>query len=306
MTVPSNQGQYTFIWTEGSWQPFDLFQLSALSAGDPGFPTRPWVILVHGFTADLNSMSTIAERLTLANYLCLGYQYPSYRNIALNGSRLRALLLQQKWLFAKQLATPPFVIVAHSMGGLVSRAMLLNANAIDVAHVKGLVRGIVSLGTPHDGTLTSAEDTQRLMKAIRRYTESVLKMPTLHRGSNFSAALEIAKEDKEKVIDKLNAAPSLPIASISGGWEYRYVAGGFLTVIGQAFQNLWIRSRIERPHDGLVPERSSDITGVLRGRAEALKHWGKSGYATWEEINHSDLVINQVVFGALQEAITSL
>jgi pimeloyl-ACP methyl ester carboxylesterase len=203
------------------------------------------------------------------------------------------------------------VIVAHSMGGLVSRAILLNANAVEAIDLSKLIRGIVSLGTPHDGTLTSVTYTQRLMKAILRHAEWAAKVPlrrAVSRGSNVVTARELAKQDGEKVIETLNARATRAFRtiSISGGWEYRYVDENFLKVLVQAVLNLLVKAQLPTPHDGLVPEISSDITRVLTKRIEAVSHLGKSGYANWQEINHSDLVVDQVVFGAVNDGLKRL
>src|SRR6267142_2486556 len=160
------EGQYIFKWTGDSWEPFDFSQLNGLSRPDKEFPAKPWVLLVHGFTADLTSMSTIARRLTKAKYLCLGFQYRSDQSITSNGRILCQLLLNQNWIVTRPPEKPPFTIVAHSMGGLVSRAIFLDARGFEVARIKELGRGIVSLGTPHDGTLTSASNAKRLMKVV--------------------------------------------------------------------------------------------------------------------------------------------
>ncbi|MFZ1461167.1 MAG: hypothetical protein WAU38_10275 [Ignavibacteria bacterium] len=101
-------------------------------------PTGPPVIFVHGM------MATIAEWDSL--FLALGsgfksqhnvyaYQYNWQDSIMINGRILKDSVT------AKGLINP--IIVAHSMGGLVSRAYIANG---------GQITKLVTLGTPHLGT----------------------------------------------------------------------------------------------------------------------------------------------------------
>lgn len=70
-----------------------------------------------------------------------GYSYPTYYNIATNGAALAA---QLQTLAATPGAPSRVILVAHSMGGMVARSA--------AALVPNLTLGVITLGTPHEGT----------------------------------------------------------------------------------------------------------------------------------------------------------
>lgn len=101
-------------------------------------PTGPPVIFVHGMGGTIAEWDSILDVLTYEfktrhNVYC--FQYDWRDSLMINGRALRDSL------FANELYSP--IIIAHSMGGLVSRAYVASG---------GAVTKLVTLGTPHRGT----------------------------------------------------------------------------------------------------------------------------------------------------------
>lgn len=101
-------------------------------------PTGPPVIFVHGMTGQISNWDSIFANLDAgfkSRHNVYAYQYNWQDSIMINGRILKDSVT------AKGLVNP--IIVAHSMGGLVSRAYVASG---------GLITKLVTLGTPHSGT----------------------------------------------------------------------------------------------------------------------------------------------------------
>jgi pimeloyl-ACP methyl ester carboxylesterase len=110
-----------------------------------GRATRP-VLLIHGILCNRGVWRAVEPRLHAAG---LGPVHavnmePLFADIELQAKRVEPelLALQQQCEGAR------VIIVAHSMGGLVARALLRNVGA-------GGISRIVTLGSPHHGTMFS-------------------------------------------------------------------------------------------------------------------------------------------------------
>ena len=83
------------------------------------------------------------------------FTYPSYRSFVETGDALAARLLELR----RDRQIGGFVIVGHSMGGLLARQVLVSPEGQDGAvDVPSLVKGIITLGTPHTGTTVASDD----------------------------------------------------------------------------------------------------------------------------------------------------
>jgi pimeloyl-ACP methyl ester carboxylesterase len=101
-------------------------------------PTGPPVIFVHGMTGSLKNWDSIISHLSnnfLSKHKVYVYQYNWKDSVRINGRILKDSVE------AAGLSDP--IIIAHSMGGLVSRAYIASG---------GQISKLVTLGTPHLGT----------------------------------------------------------------------------------------------------------------------------------------------------------
>ena len=101
-------------------------------------PTGPPVVFVHGMGATIGEWNSLLNSLDAnfkSRHNVYAYQYNWQDSIMINGRILKDSIT------AKGLVNP--IIIAHSMGGLVSRAYIANG---------GQITKLITLGTPHRGT----------------------------------------------------------------------------------------------------------------------------------------------------------
>ena len=101
-------------------------------------PTGPPVVFVHGMTGTLAEWDSLLVHLDAgfkSRHNVYSYQYNWQDSIMINGRILKDSVT------AKGLVNP--ILIAHSMGGLVSRAYIANG---------GQITKLVTLGTPNLGT----------------------------------------------------------------------------------------------------------------------------------------------------------
>ncbi len=102
-------------------------------------PTGPPVIFVHGMDGSMTNWDTIVMNLSAefkAKHNVYEYQYNWKDSIIINGRQLK------HDVDSAGFSQPP-ILIAHSMGGLVSRGYVVSGGAITQ---------LVTLGTPHLGT----------------------------------------------------------------------------------------------------------------------------------------------------------
>jgi pimeloyl-ACP methyl ester carboxylesterase len=130
---------------DGLWRPFDF-----LFKGHPGVyflgaydSTKIPVLFVHGINGTPQNFRTLIGRLDRRRFQPWVYYYPS-------GAALSSVadhLTQTMRKLQVQYGFPRFVVVAHSMGGLVSRGFLLRY----AKEGRAAVPLFVSIATPWDG-----------------------------------------------------------------------------------------------------------------------------------------------------------
>lgn len=131
---------------KGLWKPFDFLWNSK-----PGLyflenydPNKTPVLFVHGINGTPLDFKKLIERLDRTRFQPWVYYYPSGMKLQTIGLYLDRLVMQLKFLhdFKRML------LVAHSMGGLVSRRALLDHAE---AFGDGLIPLFVSIATPWNG-----------------------------------------------------------------------------------------------------------------------------------------------------------
>lgn len=127
----------------------------ALASVGPG-PGGRILLLVHGLCMDESAFARAETPLgaSLASDLGLSpvaLRYNTGRHVSTNGRELSALL--EAFLAGGSAPPPELTIVAHSMGGLVTRSALRAAATAGHGWPRSL-RSVVFLGTPHHGAPT--------------------------------------------------------------------------------------------------------------------------------------------------------
>jgi uncharacterized alpha/beta hydrolase family protein len=134
------------IAEDGLWRPYDF-----LFKGHPGIyflgaydSTKIPVLFVHGINGTPQNFHTLIDRLDRNRFQPWVYYYPSGAALASVADHLTQTMrkLQVQYGFTR------FVVVAHSMGGLVSRGFLQRYGA---GGGKAQVPLFVSIATPWDG-----------------------------------------------------------------------------------------------------------------------------------------------------------
>jgi|GEM_PF-4906956 len=207
------------------------------------------------------------------------FNYHSYLGFDDAAQRLLQMLNQYEDALRRQ----GFIIVAHSMGGLVARYVAAYAPPTLQTHL----HGIALLGTPNAGTIKN----DWLVDLLLNTAEERSAVAPWSRSTRCRAARQLTGSDDEGAIADLNgryraAPPPVPILSISGG---RSAVDGVPKRI---------LKRLPQPNDGLVAEESADITRVITSAPTLYRHI--SNYQNWKMTNHSDLphsheVISQVM-----------
>jgi pimeloyl-ACP methyl ester carboxylesterase len=130
---------------DGLWRPFDF-----LFKGHPGVyflgaydSTNTPVLFVHGINGSPRNFRTLVDRLDRNRFQPWVYYYPSGASLAAVADHLTQTMHKVQ----AQYGFPSFVVVAHSMGGLVSRGFLQRYRDGGGAAVPLFV----SIATPWDG-----------------------------------------------------------------------------------------------------------------------------------------------------------
>lgn len=115
---------------------------SEVSRSHTGSVHRPWVILVHGLAAHRSALIPLAWRLSRRGFRTIRYGYPSIVGPVTGHAARFDRFLEQ---FEQRERPDSFHLVVHSMGGLVTRALLERRQPQSLHRV-------VMLGTPNQGS----------------------------------------------------------------------------------------------------------------------------------------------------------
>jgi pimeloyl-ACP methyl ester carboxylesterase len=131
---------------DGVWRPFDF--LFTARAGvyflQPYDPRKVPVLFVHGMFGSPTNFSFLIGSLDRAKYQPWVYYYPSGARLATVADHLSQAMLKLEARYS----LPRYAVVAHSMGGLVSRGFLLRHARTSTA---GLIPVFVSISSPWGG-----------------------------------------------------------------------------------------------------------------------------------------------------------
>jgi pimeloyl-ACP methyl ester carboxylesterase len=131
---------------EGMWTPYEAFKKygAGLFFVEPYDPARVPVVFVHGINGSARDFKTVIENLDRSRFQAWVFQYPSGFRLELLSEFLLHLLddAQVRYRFDH------YAIVAHSMGGLVSRGAV---NKIVARGGKQPIALYVSVSTPWEG-----------------------------------------------------------------------------------------------------------------------------------------------------------
>ena len=131
---------------EGMWTPYEAFKKygAGMFFVEPYDPARVPVVFVHGINGSARDFKTVIDSLDRSRFQAWVFQYPSGFRLELINEFLFRLLddLQARYRFDR------YAIVAHSMGGLVSRGAV---NKIVARGGKQPIALYVTISTPWEG-----------------------------------------------------------------------------------------------------------------------------------------------------------
>ncbi|MBT0571426.1 alpha/beta hydrolase [Curvibacter sp. CHRR-16] len=245
-------------------------------------------LFIHGFTANADYMVPIMEEFALAGYTSIAYNYPCYDGIDSAAQALQGLLAIFNTNTQGALEKNKIVVIGHSMGGLVTRALV----AMCSGH--NFVRKALTIGSPHDGTLVKKALLGLMVAAGERISGVV------HGGYGYAAksALQLTKQDTTSgtpFLDVLNSTrPSgqVEFHSFSGGLPELRIGTNWL--VNQTVN--WMIQRYFKgaENDGLVGEASSNLAGLsVSGKNGTEQH--HKNYTEFPKINHTHLCQNQTL-----------
>jgi pimeloyl-ACP methyl ester carboxylesterase len=226
-----------------------------------------------------------ARRLPASKYCAVIFNYDSFPGIDKAAEELAAHLRFN----AARISQDGLFFVAHSMGGLVTRFCITKC----LGTLANKVRGVVLLGTPNDGTLNNGWMLARILKVGDRLTN----FSPYYRTQACRSAQQLTLCDAEKLIENLNAEQRAKPATfstitIAGGLRYLEV-GNKPNLLRDWLSNKMIQRALGfAQNDGLVPETSVDLSGVLR---VSYGYCHRPGYHGYDKTNHSGLAANQFV-----------
>ena len=148
------------IANDGLWRPFDF-----LFKGHPGVyflgayqSDKIPVLFVHGINGTPQNFRTLIDRLDRSRFQPWVYYYPGGASLGNVADHLSQTMrkLQVQYGFQK------FVVVAHSMGGLVSRGFIQRYRADGGAQIPLFI----SIATPFDGH-KAAESGKKAPRVVR-------------------------------------------------------------------------------------------------------------------------------------------
>lgn len=247
-----------------------LPKLTALRPGKPEGKERKVIVFVHGI---FSSHATFAELIDsfendehFDSYDLYGYDYDWGEPILTSARRLRSILDQRVPEGAE------ITLVAHSMGGLVSRFALV------AGHLRGVKR-IFMLGTPNFGALTARQLSllwQVAVASAGKITPIFPRKAGLRDLTRPQTLYESIPDSRETRAARALDVEYVTIPGLFYGDERRDTdpgpqnealpfVGGKLVLETLANWRL-LEVKIDRPHDGIVEEQSVNLETSVTGR----------------------------------------
>ncbi|MGH2830553.1 MAG: esterase/lipase family protein, partial [Actinomycetota bacterium] len=129
------------------WSATDCAMWNNMDAALRGWGLTGAKVTVQYYSSDTNC--TYSELHHGSHATHFGGSHTSHNN----GTDIRHLAYHLAWMIKDHFGTQTVDVVAHSMGGLVTRYMVYRVARADSAFPSTLyVEDIVTLGSPHDGT----------------------------------------------------------------------------------------------------------------------------------------------------------
>jgi pimeloyl-ACP methyl ester carboxylesterase len=163
-----------------------LHRKPALKAGMAASDALPPLILIHGIYNNAGAWLYMARALDKAGYNVSTYTYFSFF-VPLD-TILRDL--DEHVTTVQRLTDRKPVLIGHSMGGLLSRKWLAEYNGND------RVRGVITLGTPHEGSKMAVFGPGALARGIRPNGSLVASLRDLPPISNLPCTSLVSPEDE--------------------------------------------------------------------------------------------------------------
>ena len=265
----------------------------------------PTVVFVHGILSSgttFDGMKKVfQQRESFA--ACLPFEYDYNNELKANGERLAKFLAD---------IDGDIVLVGHSMGGLVARLAVLTG-------IVSTVRRVIMLGTPNFGAMRTASAgllAQLVLQATGRVS-AVFRRPGILELTRIPAIMKDAIASGEPHARNVEyvTIPALFFNEARGSLEFGEWSGTprstklFATLgVGMELLSLfplWA-PQMDRPHDGIVEERSNTLVPDAAGRRSEKRRtltdplqWGYT-YAhvvteRCDDLNHVTLHLDPLV-----------
>lgn len=247
------------------------------------------LVLVHGSSASDLCWSRKGHHHGAALEKALGFtwvalRYNSGRHVSTNGHEFADAL--QKLIDAWPVAVTELVIVAHSMGGLVSRAACLSAEARSLAW-RPKLKSFVTLGTPHQGApLERMGNLVNTLLGLSRYSAPLEQLAHLRSAGVTDLRFGLTKDEEWQGVDRF-ANESDPRTHVE------LPAGVACFAIAATTSKEVTPSAVG---DGLVP-----IDSALGRHAKPELTLTFTAQRVFPGLSHLDLLNDAGVYGQLRE-----
>jgi len=257
------------------------------------------LILIHGFTASGSYMEKLCDDFMNSDYNVFLYNYNSFNGIERAAKTLSEMLQKYDATTSDAVKNNKVSLICHSMGGLVGRALH------QLTPSSSQLNAMVTLGTPHAGTL----DGSKILGHMVKWGENLTKEFSGFHPSCQSAAeltLSDAQTTKDCLLARLNRTASqfdqLPVLSISGGKRWLEVG----SVIGvNVIANFRLQKILgQENNDGLVVESSSNFGQATGANSKTNMHY--NDYSEYPDINHTYLIHNQTLSLEIQRWLAAV
>jgi pimeloyl-ACP methyl ester carboxylesterase len=134
-------GQIAFDWSMSQDSRYGLFLDDDWQRRTSG---KPLVVIVHGYGSGAEAFGALRGRLRDAGFATAGFSYPNDAAVALSGREFAAALQE----FERRYPDRRLALVAHSMGGLLSRMVIEDPDTAEVGNIDKLIM----VATPNHGS----------------------------------------------------------------------------------------------------------------------------------------------------------
>ncbi|HEY3384556.1 MAG TPA: alpha/beta fold hydrolase [Vicinamibacterales bacterium] len=226
---------------------------------------RSTVVFVHGIFSSGVIFKDMSDACTARGVFeaCVTFEYDYHRDLEDNAQALTDLLARIEG---------PVVLVCHSMGGLVARLAVLSGDA-------PTVRRVIMLATPNFGAMRTA--TAGLLAQL--VLQATGRVSAVFRHPGILELTRISQLMKEPIATGETFARGVEYVSLParyfhegraildcGDWADGRMSTRLFAALGVGFEllalfPLWA-PQIQRPHDGIVEERSNAFVPEGAGR----------------------------------------